>query len=301
MVRTSVFLVGSIRRFCCFSFIGMLLLFPMPAYPFHGDDVESGAMFLPPADLYPPYLADPQRAGFGIQMLRYTDTGIPDSGSNRVDIRAGGQFGIVRAGLSNAGDGVWQVDFLGGFNALIDADHSLDNMGWDGRLGLFVTTGKPRGTAFKFGALHHSSHVGDEFIARTGRARIEYTRHEISAGVSFPFDEHGEHWRNYIEGGWGFRLRNTELMKPGRGQMGMEYESCRDPHEHCTGWYSAVDLSATEERNWRLDTAAQMGVVAHADGRTWRIGVEWYQGRPPIGEFFLYTERYIGLGLWLDV
>jgi hypothetical protein len=275
-----------------------MLLFPMPAYSFHEAALAGGVMVLPPVDLYPPYLADPQRAGFGIQWLGYTDTGTPDAGSNRVAVKAGGQFGIVRAGLSGADDRAWQVDFLGGFNAQSDADHSLDIIGWDGQLGLLATTGKPRGTAFKIGALHHSSHIGDEFIARTGRARIGYTRHELLAGVSFPFDEH---WRTYAEGGWGFRLRNTEMMKRGRGQLGMDYESCRGPHEHCTGWYSAVDMSAMEERDWRLDTAVQMGLVVRSDGRIWRLGVEGYHGRPPIGEFFPHTEGYIGLGLWLDV
>lgn len=44
-----------------------------------------------------------------------------------------------------------------------------------------------------------------------------------------------------------------------------------------------------------------MGLVARSGGRTRRIGIEWYHGRPPIGEFFQYTESYLSLGLWIDV
>lgn len=276
----------------------MLLLIFVLACPSVGAAGQGNILFLPPGILYPPAIADPQRVGFGVQWLSYMDTTIPDAGNSRVALKAGGQFGILKAGPSGDGNQAWQVDLLGGFNAQFDADHSLDNIGWDGRYGLLVTNGQPRIISFKFGVLHDSSHVGDEYMERTGRKRIGYTRHELVAGVSIPL---GERWRTYAEGGWGYQLGNSELMKPGRGQAGLEYESCRGPRERCTGWYGAADLSSMEERDWRLDLAVQMGVVARSGGRTWRFGVEWYHGRPPIGEFFPYTERYLSLGIWLDV
>lgn len=290
--------VGTRRWLSSISSISMLLLIFVPACPSVGAAGQGNILFLPPGILYPPAIADPQRVGFGVQWLSYMDTTIPDAGNSRVALKAGGQFGILKAGPSGDGNQAWQVDLLGGFNAQFDADHSLDNIGWDGRYGLLVTNGQPRIISFKFGVLHDSSHVGDEYMERTGRKRIGYTRHELVAGVSIPL---GERWRTYAEGGWGYQLGNSELMKPGRGQAGLEYESCRGPRERCTGWYGAADLSSMEERDWRLDLAVQMGVVARSGGRTWRFGVEWYHGRPPIGEFFPYTERYLSLGIWLDV
>ncbi len=275
-----------------------LLLFPWPAYPADEAPSAGSVVFLPPGDFYPPYVADPQRVGFGVQWQGFTNTGIPDSGSHRVALRAGGRFGVIRAGSPGTGDAGWQVNVEGGFNAEFDADHSLDNIGWDGRYGLVVTTARSNSLAFKFGVLHDSSHVGDEYMERTGRRRIGYTRHELAAGVSRTISEH---WRTYAEAGWGYQFGNDALMKPGRGQAGLEYESCRGPQEDCTGWYGALDLSGMEERNWRLDTALQAGLVARKGERTWRIGIEWYHGRPPIGEFFQYTESYISLGIWLDV
>ena len=84
--------------------ISMLLLFAAPAY---SSDEAPGAgtvIFLPPGNLYPPSLANPQRVGFGVQWLNFTHTEIPDSGDSRVALRAGGQFGIVRVDPSGAGD-----------------------------------------------------------------------------------------------------------------------------------------------------------------------------------------------------
>jgi hypothetical protein len=90
-------------------------------------------------------------------------------------------------------------------------------------------------------------------------------------------------------------------MDPGRGQVGLEFDGCRGYRERCRGWYGAVDLSAMEERDWHVDTAVQAGLATRFYGRTWRIGLEWYRGRPPIGEFFSYTESALSLGIWLDV
>ncbi len=297
MLRRPVSVINR-QRFRSLLVIGLLSLFPWPAYPADSASSRGSVVFLPPGDLYAPYIADPHRVGFGVQWQNFTNTQIPDSGSHRVALRAGGRFGIIRVDSSGTGSAGWQMNVEGGFNAEFDADHSLDNIGWDGRYGLVVTTARSDTLALKFGLLHDSSHVGDEYMERTGRTRIGYTRHELTAGVSRTI---GEHWRTYAEAGWGYQFGNDALMKPGRGQTGLEYESCQGPRENCAGWYGALDLSSMEERNWRLDTALQAGFVARKDERTWRIGIEWYHGRPPVGEFFQYTESSISLGIWLDV
>ena len=252
----------------------------------------------PVADLYPPYAADPHRAGFGVQWLNFTDTAIPDSGDSRVALRAGGRFGIVRMHPPGEEERGWQISLEGGFNAQFDADHQLDNIGWDGRYGL-VTTSAPSGQwAFKFGVLHDSAHLGDEYMERTGRERLGYTRHELAAAASWFPDKR---FRAYLEAGWGYDLSNKQLQEPGRIQSGLEYESPPWPGKGRISWYGAADFSAMEERNWRMDRSLQAGLVTHAGNRTWRFGIEWYNGRPPLGELFQFTEEYVSLGLWVDI
>src|SRR5512134_3712215 len=152
-----------------------------PAPSPEGASASDATMYFPSGRLYPTYAADVHRIGFGVQLLNFTDTQIPDSGDTRVAIRAGSRFGIVR--ITSEGGRAWQFDVEGGFNAQFDQDHSLDNIGWDGRYGLSVATARTDRLAFKFGVLHDSSHVGDEYIERTGRTRIGYTRHELAAGA----------------------------------------------------------------------------------------------------------------------
>jgi hypothetical protein len=294
---------SNVRRLRWLPFLLLipLILFVLPARPAYAEDeapVADKVIPFPLEDLYPQYAADPHRVGFGFQYLSYTKTGIADSGNSRIDLRAGGRFGIVRVMQQGRNGRGWQLSVEGGFNALFDVDYSLDNIGWDGRYGLVLTAAPTRELAFKIGALHDSSHVGDEYMERTGRRRIGYTRHELAGGISWFINDH---WRTYAEVGWGYQMSNDELMKPGRAQLGIEFESAKILWKGRTGWYGALDLSAMEERDWRMDISLQTGFVRHSFGRTWRFGIAWYNGRPPIGEFFQNTERYIGLGLWLDV
>jgi len=92
----------------------------------------------------------------------------------------------------------------------------------------------------------------------------------------------------------------TEEQAPWRAQVGLEWESRPELFGGRAAWYSAVDFSATQERDWRLDTAVQAGIAAKGPGSTWRFGIEYYDGRVPLGEFFQDTESRFTIGLWVD-
>jgi hypothetical protein len=142
-----------------------------------------------------------------------------------------------------------------------------------GRYGLVITTAQSRQWAFKFGLLHDSSHVGDEYMERTGRKRIGYTRHELAAGASWLPDKR---LLMYGEAGWGYELSNERLQEPGRIQFGLAYESFPTPEKGRIGWYGAADLSAMEERDWRVDrsSTAWQRVQAAERGASASSGIE---------------------------
>lgn len=265
-----------------------------------GSNPVTGARYLyfAPGNLYPPYAADPFRVGFGFEPVHVAKSSIPDTSKSRVNLRAGGVLTIVRSQEDERPDTGWQLSILGGFNDQNDVRNSLDNIGWDGRYGLLYMTAPQPSLAFKFGVLHVSSHVGDEYAERTGRRRIGYTRQELAAGVSWFM---AERWRLYAETGRAFFMSTRQLQEPWRWQSGLEYESPPVMWRHRLAWYAALDVQAMQERDWRADVSFQSGVVARSAGRTWRLGAAWYNGRPMIGEFFQYTERYLSVGLWIDI
>lgn len=261
---------------------------------------ESGKTFFlfPPGDLYPYYVADPYQIGFAFKVQNFMTSSIPGVGDSRFYLRTGGNIGVIRYQPPDQGDRGWQLNIKAGFDGQFDNTNSQDNVGWNGNYGLVVSMKPFADWAFRFGALHVSSHIGDEYILRTGQPRIGYTREEFAGSASW---EMNKQWRVYGEGGWAYHVGNKTLMEPARLQAGLEYESDKNLWRDILGWYTAVDVSSWEERDWQIDIAAHVGLLLHSAGRKVRFGVEYYDGRSPIGEFFQYDEKYICLGIWMDI
>ena len=256
------------------------------------------AQWLPSGHLHHGYIADPRRAGFGLQVLHYPKTAIPEAGNQRFDLKAGGELVLVRIHPHGSEDRGWEAALQGAFHGQFDIDRQLDNLGWDGWYGFLVAAVPIDHFSVRLGWLHDSSHVGDEYAERTGRRRIGYTRQELIAGSSWLT---GRGLRLYGELGYATQMSNEELQKPTRLQAGLEWHPAKGVEGRYRGWYGAADLSSMQERDWKVDTSVQAGYRIDSGEKIWRFGIDWYEGRPPIGEFFQHTEQYIGLGMWVDI
>jgi hypothetical protein len=264
----------------------------------HADGTGDRVVLSPRDELYQPYLADPHRASFELLGKTVGDVDIAEAGDTRYGLRLGGRFGIARHESRAHPGRAWQVSLEIGFVGEFDLDHAYDNIGWDGIYGIvFSKTLGPELRA-KLGIMHRSSHVGDEYIARTGRQRINYTRQEYQAGLSWNVTRD---WRTYGEIGYAYDMGNEILMAPWRAQAGLEYQPARGWWDKQLGWYAALDVSAMEERDWRADVTIRTGYVFDADSRRWSLSLMHYRGRPTIGEFFLHTESYTGVALRLEL
>ena len=262
----------------------------------HPDRSDWELILAPSGDPYPPSIAGPHQRGSAISFLSVAESTIADTGTRMFGLKLGGRFGVLGLRPRNQTSGGWQVGLEAGFYGQFDVSRDYDNVGWDGFYGVVATGAIGSRGAFKLGSVHTSSHVGDEYEVRTGRSRIDYSRQEAQAGLSWRWSEE---WRSYGEAGWGYDLR-SELQEPGRVDIGHEYEVRERLWNNRVGWYAALDLSAFEERRWQIDSSLQAGFVVYAGERRWRLGIEYYDGRAPLGEFFQDDQRYIGIGLWLD-
>ena len=252
----------------------------------------------PQGDLYPFNIADPHRVGLSFQTMEYTESRIPGVGNTRFYLKAGANLGIFRVTNKCEPDHGWQLNIIGGFDAMFDIDDSLDNIGWDGNYGITLTIDEHTDWLYKLGILHTSSHLGDEYIEETGMTRTNYTRHELFIGLSRLLTNH---WRVYGEGGWGFHVGNTDLMKPWRLKGGVEYVGDKTAWKNRGSWYAAIDIQSWQESDWDFDVSTQVGMEINSAGRRARLGLEYYEGRVPIGEFFQYYENYISFGVWVDI
>ena len=250
----------------------------------------------PDGDVYPIYGADPHRTGNGAMLSFYSRTEIAESSGTRTGLKAGGRFGVVRWDPPAPGGRSWQVSIDAGLDAMFDSKNKLDNIGWDGNYGFTVTTASSSRFAFKLGLLHLSAHVGDEYMERTGRTRIDYSREELALGTRYLI---APRWSAYGEIGVAYK-QLTEEQARWRVQGGVEWESARTFLRGLFVGYAALDLQFWQERDWRPDVTLQGGLAAKPHGLTWRFGVEYSNGRPPLGEFFADTEARFTLGIWVD-
>jgi len=252
---------------------------------------------VPPTNFYPVYIADPRRPQMAAMVLFMQETEIPEAGDLRFGIRLGGTPGLVRFHPENDPSRGLQIDIEGGFYGQFDIDASLDIIGWDGLYGLYAAY-KPRPElGLRIGARHDSAHVGDEYIEKTGRERIRYTREELIVGISWAL---ATQWRIYGEGGWAYTLRNAQQR--GRLQTGLEFVSQNRFWSDSFSWYGAVDVNFFEERGWNPAIAAQIGLLLPGgSGNTlYRFAAEFYTGRSLMGEFSFVDETYFSLGLYID-
>jgi hypothetical protein len=259
---------------------------------------KSTFVFLPLGHLFQPYLADPMRPSTGAQLARVSDTTVANTSNSRFILKLGGLIEIGQLSPAENPNGGWQFGIEAGFNGQFDRGQSQDNIGWDGLYGLVISYRRNDRWAFRTGIHHVSSHVGDEYAERNGRKRINYTREEIFGAAAWSF---WPQWRTYAELGWAYDLLGKELQEEWRVQAGLEYE--RDEPVWGRNWrvYAATNLTAYQESDWNPDTAIQFGIHYRKSGRLLRIGLEFYDGRTLLGEFFQDSDRWISLGTWYDI
>jgi hypothetical protein len=263
----------------------------------HETQKKTITMLTPPSNFYPEYIADPVRPQFAVKILYFPDSEIPDVGVGRVSLHLGGRFGLVRWHPEDEPERGLQLDFEGGFFGQFDLEGGLDNIGWDGLFGIYLSWLPNRDLGFRMGFSHDSAHIGDEYAERTGRKRINYTREEITAGVSQRLTPR---WQVYFGGGYSYILE--EFQEPWRLQAGAQYFGSRKFWNERMTWYGALDLQSFQENEWQVRYTSQLGLILPTGRGTsrYRIAVEAGTGRSVFGEFFFRDETYIGIGWYFD-
>ncbi len=234
--------------------------------------------------LFPHPLADP-RAPFAGSRLQFHD-----DGSTRIENAFGVEQSIFRTGGE---EHAFEVGVEGGAFSRFNFDENLDMDGVDFRVGFPLVYRSGR-LAVKLEPWHLTSHLGDEFIERTGRERIAYARNAIALGVAVDL---GEVWRVYGEAGYGVDIGS--LNEPWRAMAGVEWVD----DVLAARWFdlfAAVNATTFEEIDWSANFNLQTGIWIKPEGAhtTVRVGLEYYNGHSALTQFFQEREEYLGFGFW---
>jgi hypothetical protein len=208
------------------------------------------------------------------------------------DTGIGGVIPFLRYSRGEERD-AWQVDIF----ALVLSrwSDSRDSIAVDYRFGIPLT--RAIGPwEFKIAYEHTSTHLGDEFLEETGQRRISHLRDEIVLGAAYRFLDD---FRAYAIFAYAFNMGTDGPDDPFRYDFGLEWSS---PCE--TGWggrpYAAVDLEIKGDQGYATNFTSQVGWQwrGHAHGPSFRLGLEYFKGRSPYGQFFQDREQWAGVGVF---
>lgn len=139
---------------------------------------------------------------------------------------------------------------------------------------------------------HVSSHLGDEFLQRTGRQPISTSREGVELlAAAWPLDN----LRLY--GGPGAVLRSTAGLDPGTLRAGAEWRP------HSSRWgpfrpYASAELFARDELGWEPMVSGEAGM---AFGGRYRLSLVVGAGPSRAEQFLREDERLWGLSFSADL
>jgi len=248
---------------------------------------------LPANVIWHSYWAGPKEPRIGANVFEDFNGSVTD-----LDVTLGGRASVLRYG-STVDDQPcgWELQLEGAGMPRLNLDENWDLDSTDFRFGVPIVYGDDF-LQFKLAYYHLSSHMGDEYILRTGvpaSSRINYARDEIVLGASiFPLPA----WRWYGEVGWAFYA--NEGADPWEFQFGVDYaQPC--PTGMLGTPFFAVNGLLRQEVNFGGTLTAQAGWLWRGNsGRVLRTGLHYQNGNTNQLEFSREFEHQLGAGLWYD-
>jgi hypothetical protein len=177
-----------------------------------------------------------------------------------------------------------------------DFNENWDMDGVDFRFG-FPIVSRAGPIALKLHPWHMTSHLGDEFIERTGRKRFVYARNELALGLSWDLAEDGES-RVYMEAGYAFE--RGDVNEPLRFMAGIETAS-RHLGPDWPETFAALNLTSFEEQDWGIQFNLEAGVWLRPEKsqRGVRLSLGYFRGPSPLTQFLEDNEEYWSFGFSL--
>jgi hypothetical protein len=244
---------------------------------------------LPEGLIYRSYLAGAKEPRFASQWVYERDAGWI------WDIALGGRVGLLRYGTDDPlwPEG-WQLDIEGAGLPRLDLEHERDLVSADFRAGIPLTYGRgPFRT--KFGYYHLSSHLGDEYMVRTGATRINYSRDALLWGNSYYLTQD---LRLYADTAWAFYADGGS--EPWEFQFGFDFSPLR-PSGMRGDPFIAINTHLREEVDFGGNLVVQTGWQWRGDsGHLFRVGMHYFAGKSEQFEFFNQYEEKLGVGMWYD-
>jgi len=218
---------------------------------------------------------------------------------DRADISLGNTWGLVRWHSGEEDDWVFQLNVegmgfsrfhvTGGVNEFETVDFFL-NLPVELRKNLFSA---------RFMLFHQSSHLGDDFIRRTGSTGFRYSIEGVRLTTSFDLHDFVR-----VYGGGMKILHDVPGSQKGELQWGFEVRgpSFTSVPEHESYIYLGQDFKSRGKNEWNINSNTELGLRVGSPGavRAFRIHLGYFNGHSQYSQFFLQREAYWNFGISFD-
>ena len=235
--------------------------------------------------LYDPYIAAPRQSRTSVKLQMPVGRGRHPA----FEATLGFDRSLVRWLSEDDPDRATEVQMEAAVFSRFDIHNQYDQDSSDYRFG-FPVVFRDGDLAWKIHLYHLTSHLGDEFMVRTGRKPIHYHLEELAGGVSWDATEGSR-----LYGEAGTAVYAGPHTGNGRVQAGYEWVG----KKWCSGLapFFAVDLQARNDQSWNPGKDVAVGL---AYGRSALLSLDFYHGRDMQTQFKDEQVRYLSLGITFD-
>ena len=272
-------------------FLGVALALAGPVF---ADDFSAHTgLFAPAKEVFRPLLADPREIQLALRLVA------PAGGQNQGEADLGEYFGLYRWALP------WQNAYVqwsvaGGAFArfdLVSVQKDFQVIDFFANMPIDIRVGQ---WSLRLLPYHVSSHLGDDYIKRTGILPDKYSFDSYKTVIAY------EPWSFLrLYGGHNYIIRNSkDYLGRHAVQAGMEWTYVRWLGGHIQPYW-ATDFQSWERTAWNPGVNTQLGmhIANHPDDHRQKFSVyiEYGAGHLPYGQLFQQEEWHWVLGLRFDI
>lgn len=245
-------------------------------------------------EIFPVLIADPRHVQLSASYYRL-------DGRDTSDVALGHALGLTRWRTGSAQDWLWESDLEGMAYARFHLGGGVNEFETaDFFAGLPVTV-RRGDVSFKGALFHRSSHLGDDYIRRTGDTGFRSSMEGLDVQAALepcPFA------RAYA----GAEYLLHVVPSPARWSLQSGLEASTDDLRWSkrvpTSLFLAEDVQWRERVRWNPDSHTVAGVkigFAASPARAVRVGVGYFDGHSPFGEFFARRTHYADLSISFEL
>lgn len=251
-------------------------------------------LFPRPNEIFPPLVADPRHVQLSASYYRL-------EGRNASDIALGHSWGLVRWRGGLLQDWLWETDIEGMAVSRFQIAGGVNQFETVDFFANLPVTARRGDVSFRGELFHESSHLGDDYIRRTGDAGLRYSTEGLRGTAAL---EPCRFARAYA----GARYLLHTVPSPARWtlQTGLEATSddLRWSDQVPVRAFAAQDLQWRQNVQWNLDAHTLAGLTIGcrcSAPRAMRVQVGYFTGHSPYGQFFARRAHYADVSVAFEL